>query len=339
MAKNPGVRHWALLTVLLYGAACVVLTWPLLFTAFSWGTGRPEPHELLEIYERGIYWLIIDLLMLLQSLFLLLPIEVARERPLPRRRWVLVAAAAALMMGVLIGGLFCAVGEAIYQDADFLDLGPRFISSGPSGRLWALLALVAGWAAWTIIFVRYGWSKDPKGLCHLLVTRLLTGSVAELLVAVPCHVYVRGKEYCCAGAPTAIGLAAGLAVLLFAFGPGVFFLFVARARRLRGKVHQDPAAEEEDERKRGGPHTRDAAVWLAVSVGFLVLAGASGLLPSGYDDAVLRVVCAVAFLVLAGKAAIATWRAAQDDEPRWFSMVIALLTVLAAVLLALCWAW
>ena len=54
----------------------------------------------------------------------------------------------------------------------------------------------------------------------------------ELLVAVPCHIYVRKQEHCCAGAITFWGIATGLAVLLFAFGPGVFLLFAQRVKRL-----------------------------------------------------------------------------------------------------------
>jgi len=332
MAKALRIRHWAFLTVLLYGAACVVLAWPLLAAAFTWGNGGPDIWESLAVYKEMPFWIAVDLLMVLQSVFLLLPIDVARERPVARRRWVVVAVVAALLMGLLMGSLVCAVGEVATAK-------PYILEGGMLVWLAAVSFTAIAWFAWAVIFLRQAASRDPSSAFERVVRHLFAGSVAELLVAVPCHVYTRSKDYCCAGVSTALGLATGLAVLLFAFGPGVFFLFVARARRLRGNAQRSAAAEEEEETKGRIPHTRDAAVWLGVALGFLALAAASGFLPSGYDAEVLKVVCAVAFLVLAGKATIATWRATQDDEPPSFSMAILLLAVLAAVLLALCLKW
>ncbi|MGD0092678.1 MAG: hypothetical protein ABSE73_22435 [Planctomycetota bacterium] len=365
MVGNLRVRHWALLTVLLYGAACTVLTWPFLVAAFAWGKDRwPLPEQALQIYTAMPFWLAIDLLMVLQSVFLLLPIDVAKEKPVARRRWAVVAVAAALMMGLLVFGLVCAVGEVVTASPFVLeDGGPPLFGKDTRtflNKYWRLLAAVAfavcTWAAWALIFLRQAFSHDPGSAFQRVVRRLLAGSVAELLVAVPCHVYARSKEYCCAGFSTALGLMTGLAVLMFAFGPGVFFLFVARVRRLRGKVYEGAATGEEDETKRLSPHARDAAVWLAVAVGFVLIASASGFLPDSdgavvliagagrflpdsYDAAVLVVVCGVAAIVLACKAALQTWRAARDDEPRWYGMAIAFLVVLSAVLLASCWYW
>ncbi len=48
----------------------------------------------------------------------------------------------------------------------------------------------------------------------------------------PTHIVARYCDYCCAGFMTFIGLTLGMSVMLFSFGPGVFFLFVARWRQL-----------------------------------------------------------------------------------------------------------
>ena len=61
---------------------------------------------------------------------------------------------------------------------------------------------------------------------------LLKGSILELLVAVPTHIVARARDYCCAGFWTFFGIAFGVSVMLFSFGPGVFFLFAARWKRL-----------------------------------------------------------------------------------------------------------
>jgi hypothetical protein len=57
---------------------------------------------------------------------------------------------------------------------------------------------------------------------------LLTGSILELLVAIPAHILSRRREECCAPGLTLVGLAMGLAVAILAFGPAFFLLVVRR---------------------------------------------------------------------------------------------------------------
>ena len=74
---------------------------------------------------------------------------------------------------------------------------------------------------------------DPGRLMDRLTRWLLRGSILELLVAVPSHVVSRSRGDCCAPMGTFWGIVTGLSVMLLAFGPGVYFLFVARMTRLR----------------------------------------------------------------------------------------------------------
>ncbi|MCY3023255.1 MAG: hypothetical protein NTW87_30120 [Planctomycetota bacterium] len=328
MSNNLRVKHWAFLTVLLYGVTCAALVWPVIIAAFAWREHGPNPREALDIYKQLTFWLIIDVLMVLQCLFLLLPIEVAKERPVPRRRWVFVAIAAALMMGVLVGGLVCAVGEAV-------TLTP-FIIEDHGEWIWAVSLAGLGWVAWTIVFLRQAFAKDSASAFDRAVRCLITGSVAELLVAIPCHVYVRSKDYCCAGVSTTFGLLTGLAVLLFAFGPGVLFLFVARARRLRGRAQTGEGNEEDPPRQ--SVHTRDAVLWLGVGVLFLLMGAAGGLL-SSEEARTFTVVCRVSFSVFFGMATLQIWRAARKDESHWFGVAVPLWLAGAALLLLLGWWW
>jgi hypothetical protein len=88
------------------------------------------------------------------------------------------------------------------------------------------------------------------------VRLLIAGSILELLVAVPTHVYSRAKDHCCGGYATIWGIGVGISVMLFAFGPGVFFLFVrrwasVRSARLNAPLPPDgdPQSPGDDERK------------------------------------------------------------------------------------------
>lgn len=59
-----------------------------------------------------------------------------------------------------------------------------------------------------------------------------------MLVAVPAHMVARCRDYCCAGFYVFVGITFGIAVMLLAFGPGVYFLYAARWRRLHSPMLQ-----------------------------------------------------------------------------------------------------
>lgn len=234
MIPRLRVQRWAWLTIGLYAISLIALTLPLLLSAFLDRQDLNDLHQAFgewsQVYGLWGYWVLIGTLTLAEALFLLVPIQLARVRPVPRRHWIATATAAAFMMALLIAGGAFAVGEAIR--------GSKF---GESGEGWAVLGLgVAGWIFWGVVFARRG-GDDPFARSRGLVDTLLAGSVAELLVAVPCHIWVRRKDYCCAGELTFLGLATGLATMLFAFGPAVLFLFVRRIKRLRAATTSSEA--------------------------------------------------------------------------------------------------
>ena len=72
----------------------------------------------------------------------------------------------------------------------------------------------------------------PRDLVARQCRLLFHGSILELMIAVPTHIVARYRDYCCAGFMTFIGLTMGISVMLFAFGPALYFLFAERWRRL-----------------------------------------------------------------------------------------------------------
>jgi len=105
----------------------------------------------------------------------------------------------------------------------------------------ALGASVLLWMAWSVVFARATRQDAPQDIVSRLCRQLLAGSILSLLIAVPTHIVAHHRNYCCAGFGTFVGIVFGLAVLLVAFGPGMFFLYAARWK----KLHPDMASGTE----------------------------------------------------------------------------------------------
>ena len=136
-------------------------------------------------------------------------------------------------------GAVVAVACAVFRDkvGDIFDLfGNSIVGEALNVAFFPVLL----WVIWGFVFYRSSKALDPDSLTRHLTRRLLRGSILELLVAVPSHIIVRGRDDCCAPAGSFFGIVTGLTVMLLSFGPGVFFLFVERMARLRPKSPEDP---------------------------------------------------------------------------------------------------
>jgi hypothetical protein len=243
------MKRWAVLTVLLYALALIFLTAPVVLIAGgNWGkNGGLGFHDVLQIYLQWGYWLWLGILVIGQILLLLLPINIA-ERRLPARRKlkIPVIVTAFFLANLLLAGLvslLCAIfkddGFEIFTFVDYIvnlfrQQSP-FQPTGWGGVTSVIIITVIFWIIWAVIFRRYAKSDDPDALLKRATRWLLRGSILELLVAVPSHVIVRRRDDCCAPIGTFWGIATGISVMLLCFGPGVYFLFVERFKRLQPK--------------------------------------------------------------------------------------------------------
>ncbi len=249
------MKRWAVLTVLLYALALLVLTAPVILIAFAnWGKSDMHIgwHDILVFYSQWAYWLWLGILVGGQFLLLLLPIHIA-ERRLPARRplKIPVIVTAFFLANLFIAGIFSLACVAFKDNAfyafSFVDLLCGHVSRNADGQLadiqttnWggissAVMVLIVFWVLWAFIFRRFAKADDENSLVKRSTRWLLRGSILELLIAVPSHVIVRRRDDCCAPAGTFWGIATGISVMLLCFGPGVFFLFVERIRKLKPK--------------------------------------------------------------------------------------------------------
>ncbi len=223
------MKRWGLVVTGLYFVALIALSFPVTFAAF-W----PEESlgEMLGMYRYWAYWLWIFVVISGALLLLLVPIRYTERRPKSRRPLLVPIMTSSFFLGLLGFFFLGSIMLAIWGDD-----GPPVLSgtSQATALTGVCVTVLLLWSAWGVLFYRRTRSDSPDALLRRAASWLLKGSILELLVAVSCHVVVRRRDDCCAPLGTFLGIAAGLSVMLLSFGPGVFFLFADRCRKLRPK--------------------------------------------------------------------------------------------------------
>ena len=212
------MKKWPFIVAVLYGLIALALFFPLVWAAFGVHLKWKDAADMMLAWET---WIIVGLMVVAQFTLLRVPVYAGLGRPVTQRPLLLTVIAAALMMGLLV------IGAGI-------SLFAAFLSEKHFGYFWIVAVIALGtWLFWSVYFYRTLNRQEPRRGVALLQRRLWSGSILELLVAVPTHVVVRHRGACCAGLLTFVGLCCGSSVMLFAFGPALYFCFADRWRRLQ----------------------------------------------------------------------------------------------------------
>jgi len=216
------MAKWAIVTVVLYILIVAVLFAPLALWAVDKACG--ESTSLGAVFEVFGAWqvrLTLALVLLAQLLMLIFPVRQYTDNPAPQRAiWVPMLTTGILLL-VLLTGITASIAAAIWGDD--MDNVTYYI--------WVPVLIVGSWVIWAIIFYCFGRASDLPAFAQRPTKWLVRGSIAELLVAVPCHVIVRHRNDCCAPGLTFFGMAAGIVVMAVAFGPSVLLLVNARLQQ------------------------------------------------------------------------------------------------------------
>jgi len=143
----------------------------------------------------------------------------ATGRPM-KRSAIAVAFAITLLSVGLLYSILDLFGEELVVNL--------FSPSSFWGYLFFLIPLFL-WCFWSVIFCIYWRQSEHYTWAGRVVRGLIAGSVLELFVAVP--VYATRQEDCYCARGSYAGLIFGGTVLLWAFGPGVFLLFIREKQR------------------------------------------------------------------------------------------------------------
>jgi hypothetical protein len=174
-------------------------------------------------------WIVAGVTLLSQALFILGAGHKDLFRPIRRPRILFPVATASLMLTALLGGLTIALMELFFMDEDGMDEG--------AVAFW--VSMLATWGFWATVL--YAYTRNmPRHQAILNMARLIfAGSIAELLATVPSHIFVSRRSGCFAGISTAIGLFAGLLVMIWSFGPAIFLLFLCKVSCNKERGEQD----------------------------------------------------------------------------------------------------
>jgi hypothetical protein len=221
-------------TLGLYFLAAMVLYGPLVI-ACCWLPGLlPGLREQLrgawtdsfEIWTDSFaiwwFWLILGVFLLAQALLLVVPVRAVWDYQIKPRRMFVPIATTCTLLAILVAGILISVMIAISSRGYLVALYGCLFLAGLS------------WLVWWKVFRKYA-RASADHVVDVTGSALLRGSIVELLVAIGCHIWVRQRGDCSSPIVTFIAICAGFATMLCAFGPGVFYLLIARARQMRSK--------------------------------------------------------------------------------------------------------
>jgi hypothetical protein len=219
------MKRWALVVMALYLLLLMALVAP---SWVNFAMGEKSSSSVSDVYAHWPIWLFGLVMVLCQLALLWIPVQHSKQRPLTRR---------SLWQTVLVGGLFTGVlvsgGSLTLIESLWGEKAP-FSSFNMEKVLFyaALIVAALSWIFWSFYFWRLGRKVAPINVSTRQIRWLIRGSILELLIAVPAHIVIRQRNTCCAVGVSFIGLTMGIAVMLCAFGPAVYFLFLDRWRRL-----------------------------------------------------------------------------------------------------------
>ncbi|MFC1763821.1 hypothetical protein ACFL6U_17320 [Planctomycetota bacterium] len=241
-----GVRKihpkWPFVTIMLFGVIFVLLFMPIMFMVFIM-FGRPDTGITdIDLVDLGkfysylftisepqvlIAWAIILVILAVQACLLLVPVQTKHQRSKQQHSIWFTAIPAALLYTVLLFFAALSIMAAIWGD------------NISEVVFWVVIGILPlNWIGWSVVFFFLSRSMEPENFVRRLMHWLIRGSILELLIAVPSHIIIRHRDVCCAHGFTAAGLTTGLAVMFFAFGPGLYFLYADRIRSTRPNLPQ-----------------------------------------------------------------------------------------------------
>lgn len=214
------MRKWGVVISLFYAVIVVALLVPagISLAGVKDSLGTLLSKDMIEFFGEWLAWVPIIALLAGQAILLFLSVDTSFKKLKPRAHIAVSVVVTSMLFALLAFAGLSAAGAAVAGDK-FLD---RYLESAlQMFGIWAAI-----WVLWGIVFYLY--FRNSTQVTARAVSWLLKGSVLELLIAVPAHVWVRRRGDCSAPLATSFGIVTGIAVMLLSFGPSVLLLYKKR---------------------------------------------------------------------------------------------------------------
>lgn len=225
------MRNWGIVVTAFYAIVVLLLLslGVVLLAEDWWAFETWEQSDVVEL----MFFSIIPTAFLVggQALLLFLNIDTSWRRLKPQRHAKVTAGLVGIMVSILTVAAFFAIAMA--HSGDNFDVPVLVVREGLEIAVF-LATMAVIWGVWGVVFYRF--SKRTSNVVDTGVNWLIKGSVLELLIAVPCHIVVRQREWCCAQYVSAYGIAAGIAIMLMAFGPSAMFLYKRKLDEYKDRI-------------------------------------------------------------------------------------------------------
>ncbi|MDD4294817.1 MAG: hypothetical protein PHP69_04830 [Candidatus Omnitrophica bacterium] len=214
------MKKIALMVMVIYSLLLLTLTLPVVFLFVH---SDNFSSVISGVFSYAGYWIFLFVFIIAQGVMLVVPVKIENKRPITKKIIFLPVIVTGFLIAMLFFGSICSLYEFIFYNPGFNNNFELFFVLTACGLIWL-------W--WSLFFS--GRLNDflPNNIVLTQCDKLMKSSVMMLLIAVPVHIIARNRDYCCAGFFTFIGITFGIAVMLFSFGPGVFFLYADRWKKL-----------------------------------------------------------------------------------------------------------
>lgn len=214
------MRKWGIVISVFYAVIVLALLVPagMILAGVKDPLGTLLSKDMIDFFGEWLAWVPIIALVAGQAILLFLSADTSFKKLKPRAHVAVSVIITSMLFALLAFAGLSAAGGAVVGDK-FLD--QYWQSAEQMFGIWAAI-----WLLWGIVFYLY--FRNSTQVTTRAVSWLLKGSVLELLIAVPAHVWVRRRGDCSAPLATSFGIVTGIAVMLLAFGPSVLLLYKKR---------------------------------------------------------------------------------------------------------------
>ena len=162
------MKRWAFLTVALYVVTLLLLYTPIVLLAYPDKADRA-------VFLFGVCLYLIPVMALFQAVLLLIPVAVAKGRPVKRRSIVISAVLGTIPMCLMVMGFVWSVVHMIWSEDS-----PMWGKLGAHMPVWVRLLLLGGlWLFWSILFYCYASSNYPRSFTSKVTTWFCGGASSK----------------------------------------------------------------------------------------------------------------------------------------------------------------